>query len=106
MGVSFKRFETVFSKELKKRERSAGGHEVSSKALECTHDWDSTGAGGVVCQVCNFETKDRSYCCSQDCGVKLCGSCWWKWKEKLQLASCLRQHHYVYSTIVDSGLEK
>jgi hypothetical protein len=82
-GVSKKRLETVFSKEIKKRERAAGQHEVSSQALACNHSWDNTGAGGMRCQVCNFETKDNSYRCSLGCDVRLCGKCWWKWKEKL-----------------------
>lgn len=80
--LSLKRFDGIFSKELRNRERAAGNHTVTSEALACLHDWDNTGAGGVHCQVCNFETKDNHYCCKFDCGVQLCGKCWWKWKEK------------------------
>merc|ERR1712224_37778 len=57
-GISGKRLEAVFSKELRSRERAAGKHEVSSQALACQHTWDNTGAGGMHCQICNFETKD------------------------------------------------
>merc|ERR1719410_2767174 len=80
--LSEKKFEKIFSKELKNRERAAGAHEVSAQALGCLHNWDNSGAGGMRCQVCNFETKDKSYTCDFGCGVRLCGSCWWKWKEK------------------------
>jgi len=80
--LSEKRFLKTFSKELKNRERAAGAHEVSAEALACLHNWDNTGTGGMRCQVCNFETKDKSYTCEFGCGVRLCGSCWWKWKEK------------------------
>lgn len=83
-GVTAKRLEVVFSKEIGRRERAAGGHVVSSKARSCAHTWDSTGAGGVRCQVCNFETKDNHYCCTRGCDVQLCGKCWWKWRERLQ----------------------
>jgi len=76
------RFKSIFSKELARRERAAGEHTVSKKALACLHDWDSTGVGGIRCQVCDFETKDKSYGCRFDCGVQLCGKCWWKWKER------------------------
>merc|ERR1719384_2387144 len=71
--LSVKRFESIFSKELKKRERAAGPHAVTAEAMACCHDWDGTGVGGVLCQVCNFETKDSSYTCKFDCGVQLCG---------------------------------
>lgn len=81
--VSVKKMELTFSKELKNRERSAGGHQISPDALACQHSWDNSGAGGMLCQICNFETKDRSYSCSRECDVRLCGKCWWKWKEKL-----------------------
>merc|ERR1712151_712644 len=80
--LSAKRFESIFSKELKSRERAAGPHGVSRTALACLHDWDGTGTAGMRCQVCDFETKDRSYTCALDCGVRLCGKCWWKWKER------------------------
>merc|ERR1712087_166412 len=80
--LTTKRFESIFSKELKSRERAAGPHGVSRTALACLHDWDGTGTAGMRCQVCDFETKDRSYTCALDCGVRLCGKCWWKWKEK------------------------
>merc|ERR1711933_443854 len=80
--LSTKRFESIFSKELKNRERAAGPHEVTAEAMACLHDWDGTGCGGIHCQVCNFEAKDKSYTCKFDCGVGLCGKCWWKWKEK------------------------
>ena len=59
-GISTRRFESIFSKELKKRERAGGKHMVSAEALACEHCWDTTGCGGVVCQICNFETK---VCC-------------------------------------------
>lgn len=81
-ALSTKRFESIFSKELKNRERAAGPHEISVEAMACLHDWDGTGSGGVRCQICSFETKDRSYTCKFDCGVHLCGKCWWRWKEK------------------------
>jgi len=80
--LSEKKFLKIFSKELRNRERAAGAHEVSAEALACLHNWDSTGTGGMHCQVCNFETKDKSYTCDFGCGIRLCGSCWWKWKEK------------------------
>merc|ERR1711971_1019240 len=57
-GLSRKKFESIFSKELKKRDRAAEC-EVSAEALACLHCWDNTGAGGVRCQVCTFETKER-----------------------------------------------
>jgi hypothetical protein len=82
-NVSSKRFAAVFSKELRKRERAAGEHEVPVEALTCSHAWDGSGVAGVKCQICAHETTKKSYCCFKDCGVKLCGSCWWNWKKKL-----------------------
>merc|ERR1712129_526411 len=38
--LSVKRFEAIFSKELKKRERAAGPHAVTAEAMACCHDWD------------------------------------------------------------------
>jgi len=81
-GISRKRFEALFGKELGKRERAAGAHQVSEGALACEHRWDNTGAGGVHCQICNFETKANSYNCMNGCDIKLCGNCWWKWDKK------------------------
>merc|ERR1712241_834855 len=81
-GLSSKRFEAIFSKELKKRNRAAGPHCVSAEALACVHSWDNTGTGGLPCQVCAFETKDRSWTCNLDCGVQLCGGCMYTWKTR------------------------
>lgn len=81
-GLSEKKLSSIFSKELRKRERAIGDHEVSAAARKCEHSWDSTGAGGMHCQVCNFETKDKSYTCTKGCCIRLCGKCWWKWKEQ------------------------
>ena len=91
-GMTEKRLRSVFAKELRKREtggmksrsqnftRGAGDHEVSAASLRCEHAWSSSGAAGIRCQICNFETKDKSYNCKQPgCEIKLCGSCQWKW---------------------------
>jgi hypothetical protein len=100
-GLSEKRFLAIFGKELQKRQagggkkakhqgkevkieidRFAGGHRVTRKSLSCDHRWSGSGAAGVRCQVCNFETQQNSYHCSKRpaCGIALCGSCNWKWK--------------------------
>jgi len=87
-GLSEKRFRGMFAKELSQRERGggkqakhqgkatksevdrlAGGHQVSKKSLECEHVWSSSGAAGVRCQVCNFETKKNSHTCKKSCGA-------------------------------------
>jgi len=80
--LSSKRFCSIFSKELKKRERAAGPHGVTDEALACLHNWDNSGTAGMACQICVFETKDRSWTCNLGCGVRLCGSCCFKWKTK------------------------
>jgi len=78
--VSEKRIGSVFSKEFKKRR--GGDVALSAEALACLHTWDNTGAAGVHCQICDFETTERSHGCER-CDIKLCGSCWWKWSKKL-----------------------
>jgi len=78
--LSSKRFEAIFSKELRKRSRAAGPHGVSAGALACLHSWDGTGTAGLPCQTCSFETKDRSWTCNLGCGVQLCGSCLAAWR--------------------------
>mmetsp|Transcript_85410 Transcript_85410/g.134861 ORF Transcript_85410/g.134861 Transcript_85410/m.134861 type:complete len:198 (+) Transcript_85410:79-672(+) len=83
MALTSKRFETIFSKELGKRERAAGLHSVTKVAMACVHSWDNTGTAGLRCQVCNFDTKERSWTCNLGCGVRLCGSCMFKWKSKV-----------------------
>lgn len=94
-GMTEKRLRMTFAKELKKRDtggmkkgltastRGAGDHEVTEASMRCDHNWSSSGAGGVRCQICNFETKDNSYNCRHPgCEIKLCGSCHWKWTHK------------------------
>eukprot|EP00040_Diaphanoeca_grandis_P043034 m.8503 g.8503 ORF g.8503 m.8503 type:complete len:180 (+) comp6917_c0_seq1:164-703(+) len=79
--ISLKKVEAVFGKELNKRAR--GTLEVPQPALTCSHKWNNEGSPGVRCQVCDFETTKNSRNCLNDCGIKLCGSCWWKWNAKL-----------------------
>lgn len=83
MALTSKKFESIFAKQIGKRERAAGPHRVTAEAMSCTHSWDNSGTAGLQCQICGFETKERSWTCNIGCGVQLCGSCMWRWKEKV-----------------------
>ena len=58
---------------------------LPSSVMECEHGrLIGEKIGGPECMVCGFATEKRIWKCTEDCGLLLCGSCAWKWKERLE----------------------
>jgi len=73
-----------FKKELDNRtDRSGSG--ITNRMFNCEHKWDGAGAGaGQKCMICGFETTNKVWGCFQGCGIALCGSCMFKWRQKME----------------------
>jgi hypothetical protein len=77
--ASISKVKRVFFKQLQKRR---GELEIPETMLKCNHKWHADPFGGPHCKVCDFETKNRTWCCSE-CNLQLCGFCWSKWTHKM-----------------------
>lgn len=73
------KFKNVFAKEMKNRR---GEPEIPAKMLTCLHKRQADPFGGPHCMVCDFEITNKTCYCT-DCDLHLCGSCWFKWKNKM-----------------------
>lgn len=79
--VSMGKLNNAFKKEIGKRKR--GAPELTAEILACTpHNFFHDHSHGERCQICDFETTKEIWCCRRHCGVSLCGSCAFKWKNK------------------------
>ena len=84
-GVSLQGLKGAFHKELSKRPAYDKEPTVSAAALACgSHQFFGDQLGGLTCQICSFETKDRVWKCNKGCDIALCGSCMDKYKKKLR----------------------
>jgi hypothetical protein len=87
--VTIGKVKSVFVKEIaaikkiKVSEVSGCDFSLSDQILSCNHILQGDKIGGPLCVVCGYPTSKRVWKCSHGCGVTLCGSCAWKWKEKL-----------------------
>jgi len=79
-SVSMSRVRAVFGKEAKKRRDVMV---IGDDALHCRHEFFGEPCGGLKCQVCDFETKNRVWKCGKQCSIGLCGSCAFKWKKNI-----------------------
>lgn len=84
-GLTLNYVRGVFSKEVARRNAYDAEPTLPPSALACgrNHAFYGDQLGGLRCQVCDFETKDRVWKCKLDCGIALCGSCMDKWKSKI-----------------------
>jgi hypothetical protein len=70
----------AFSKEIARRPTYDQEPSVPASSLACrTHAFFGDQLGGLKCQICDFETKDRVWKCQKECGIALCGNCMDKW---------------------------
>ena len=87
--VTVGKVKAVFCKEIsakmKVKVSEVGGVDfrLPDSVLSCCHTLEGDKIGGPDCQVCGFPTTKRVWKCANGCGLILCGSCSWKWKERL-----------------------
>lgn len=87
--VNIGKVKSVFNKELaakmkiKISEVGSSDFELSDSILSCCHTLQGDKIGGPQCLVCGFPTSKRVWKCTNGCGLTLCGSCAWKWKDRL-----------------------
>lgn len=85
-GITINSVKGMFSKEVASRPSYDREPKVPPQALACgrQHIFFGDLLGGLHCQICDFETKDRVWKCKKECGIALCGNCMDKWKNKMQ----------------------